>query len=175
MVTTTSAARTTSPVQGFGYSVEMSMPRSAIAAMAAGLMVVAGSDPPDQAVAASPAMCAKKPSAICERPALWVHRNNTTGLQTLAGELLGEQGKEVEDNGALGELVVGGMQEPFDRLSSERAVELAGEMAGSGLQREVLVEGHGLVVPDTGHGFLAAVRVTEGPVVTRGSPGGPVG
>jgi len=36
MVTTTSAARTTSSVQGLGYSVEMSMPRSFIAAIAAG-------------------------------------------------------------------------------------------------------------------------------------------
>jgi pyridine nucleotide-disulfide oxidoreductase len=51
MVITTSAARTTSSVQGLGYSAEMSMPRSFIAAMAAGLTCSPGSDPPDQATA----------------------------------------------------------------------------------------------------------------------------
>jgi hypothetical protein len=55
MVTTTSAARTVSSVQGLGNSPEMSMPRSRIAAMAAGLTEVPGSLPPDQATAASPA------------------------------------------------------------------------------------------------------------------------
>src|SRR5437763_1065628 len=75
MVTTTSAARTTSSFQGLGYSPEISMPRSAIAAMAAGLIWSAGSEPPDQAIAWSLARWAKNPSAIWERPALWVHRN----------------------------------------------------------------------------------------------------
>ena len=55
METTTSAAWTISSVHGLGYSREMSMPRSAIAAMAAGLTWVPGSVPPDQAMAASPA------------------------------------------------------------------------------------------------------------------------
>jgi hypothetical protein len=54
--------------------------RSAIAATAAGLTSVPGSEPPDQATARSPVRWVKNPSAIWERPALWVHRNSTTGL-----------------------------------------------------------------------------------------------
>ena len=46
--------------------------------MATGLTWVPGSEPPDQVTAVSPVRAWKKPSAICERPALWVHRNNTT-------------------------------------------------------------------------------------------------
>ena len=78
IVTTTSAARTTSSVHGFGYSVEMSIPRSAIAATAEGLTSMPGSEPPDQATAASPAKYSKNPSAIWLRPALCTHRNSTT-------------------------------------------------------------------------------------------------
>jgi hypothetical protein len=40
---------------GFGYSPEMSMPRSAMAWIAAGFTSFPGSEPPDQAIAASPA------------------------------------------------------------------------------------------------------------------------
>jgi hypothetical protein len=58
----------------------MSMPRSAIASIAAGLISWLGSEPPDHATAASPANSVKNPIAICERPALWVHRNSTVGL-----------------------------------------------------------------------------------------------
>ena len=57
-------------VQGLGYAPEMSMPRSAIAATAAGLTLFPGSEPPDHATARPLAWCSKKPSAICERPAL---------------------------------------------------------------------------------------------------------
>jgi len=57
MVTTTSAARTISSVQGLVNSREMSMPRSLIAVMADGLISLPGSEPPDQAVAPSPARC----------------------------------------------------------------------------------------------------------------------
>ena len=56
------------------------MPRSAIAATAAGLTSSPGSEPPDQAIARSPARWRKNPSAIWERPALWMHRNSTIGL-----------------------------------------------------------------------------------------------
>ncbi len=38
-----------------------------MAASAAGLIVEAGSEPPDRATASSPAMWVKNPSAICER------------------------------------------------------------------------------------------------------------
>jgi hypothetical protein len=47
MVTTTSAARTISSVHGLGNSSVMSMPTSVIAAIAAGLICDAGSDPPE--------------------------------------------------------------------------------------------------------------------------------
>jgi hypothetical protein len=77
---TTSAAFTISSVQGLGNSREMSMPRSRMASIATGLTASAGSEPPDQATAASPARWVKKPRAIWERPALWVHRNSTVGL-----------------------------------------------------------------------------------------------
>jgi hypothetical protein len=79
MVTTTSAARTISSVQGLGYSLAMSMPTSAMAATAAGLTSLLGSLPPDQATARSPARWANQPRAICDRPALCTHRNSTVG------------------------------------------------------------------------------------------------
>ena len=47
MVITRSAARTISSVHGFGYSPVMSIPRSAMAAIAAGLISWPGSEPPD--------------------------------------------------------------------------------------------------------------------------------
>jgi hypothetical protein len=64
MVTTTSAALTISSVHSFGDSLEISIPTSVIACTATGFNSVAGSDPPDQATARSPASCRKKPSAI---------------------------------------------------------------------------------------------------------------
>ena len=48
MVMTTSAARTTSSVSGFGNSWAMSMPSSAMAATTAGLISSPGSDPADR-------------------------------------------------------------------------------------------------------------------------------
>jgi hypothetical protein len=60
------------------------MPRSAIASMAAGLIRVPGSDPPDHAMAPSPARWVNSPIAIWERPALWVLRNSTTGVPVSA-------------------------------------------------------------------------------------------
>ena len=56
------------------------MPTSAIASTAILLSSPAGSDPPDQAMALSPARWANHPSAIWERPALCVHRNSTVGM-----------------------------------------------------------------------------------------------
>src|SRR4051794_22880902 len=80
MVTTTSAARTVSSVQGLGNSRAMSIPTSAIACTADELISPAGCEPPDRATAWSPARWLKYPRAIWERPALWVQRNSTTGL-----------------------------------------------------------------------------------------------
>jgi hypothetical protein len=78
-----SAAWTISSVQRLGNSLVMSMPTSAMAWTAAGLISLPGSDPPDQAIAWSPARWVKKPSAIWERPALWMRTNNTVGLASV--------------------------------------------------------------------------------------------
>src|SRR5258705_7769603 len=60
MVTTTSAACTISSVQGLGYSPVMSMPTSAMASMAEGLISFPGSEPPDHATPLSPARWMKE-------------------------------------------------------------------------------------------------------------------
>src|SRR5450759_3298337 len=79
MVMTASAARTISSVHGLRYSPEMSMPISAIAAIAAGFTALVGSEPPDQASARPPARCWNQPRAIWLRPALCTQRKRTTG------------------------------------------------------------------------------------------------
>src|SRR5438128_1341841 len=89
MVTTTSAARMISSVQGLGNSVRMSIPTSAIASMAAGLTVLAGSDPPEKTSTRSPTRWLSQPPAICERPALCTHRNRTLGLSLLKSSTVG--------------------------------------------------------------------------------------
>ena len=63
------------------------------------------------------------------------------GIKALAGEPLGQQRQEVRDGCAAGELVVGGVQEPFDRFDSEGAVEFALQTGGGCLQRDLLVDG----------------------------------
>jgi hypothetical protein len=55
---------------------EMSMPTSSIALMASGLTWVA-SVPALIASKRSPERCLSRPSAICERAELWVHKNRT--------------------------------------------------------------------------------------------------
>ena len=62
-------------------------------------------------------------------------------LQPLAGEAFGEQRQEVGDGGPAGELVVGGVQEPFDRLGAEGADEVSAQPGGGGLEGDLLVEG----------------------------------
>ena len=57
----------------------MSMPTSAIAAIAAGLISLAGSEPPEHTATRSPARWRSQPAAICERPALCTQRNSTAG------------------------------------------------------------------------------------------------
>jgi hypothetical protein len=74
------AACTTSSVQGFGYSLEMSTPISAMAPIAAGLTLLAGFDPPEKTSTSSPARCWSHPAAICERPAFCTQRKTTMGL-----------------------------------------------------------------------------------------------
>src|SRR5438067_1755073 len=86
---TTSAARMISSVHGLGNSVQMSIPTSAIASTAAGFTVLAGSEPPEKTSTPSPDRCLSQPAAICERPALWTHRNRTLGLSLLNSSTLG--------------------------------------------------------------------------------------
>src|ERR1700760_2619650 len=63
------------------------MPRSAMTAMTAGLISPLGFEPPDHAQAALPARRVKNPMAIWDRPALWLHRNYTTGLTVVLSPL----------------------------------------------------------------------------------------
>src|SRR3954462_12781160 len=67
----------------FGVWLVMSMPTSAIASTAAGLIVSAGADPAERPSTASPARCRSQPAAIWERPALWTHTNSTLGLSLI--------------------------------------------------------------------------------------------
>jgi hypothetical protein len=63
------------------------------------------------------------------------------GGESLAGEAFGQQRQEVGDGGAAGGLVVGGVQEPFDGLYPEGAVELVLQPGGGGSQGQLLVDG----------------------------------
>ena len=63
------------------------------------------------------------------------------GVQTLTGEAFGQQRQEVGDGGAAGELVVGGVQEPFDGFDPEGAAELDSQPGRGGAQGELLVDG----------------------------------
>ena len=63
------------------------------------------------------------------------------GVQALAGEPFGEQRKEIGDRRAAGELVVGGVQEPFDRLDTETVAEVALQPGSGSLERVLLIDG----------------------------------
>src|SRR5260370_13985570 len=89
MVTTTSAARMISSVQGLGNSVRMSIPTSAIAPTATGLIVLAGSEPPENTSTRSPTSWLSQAAVICERPALCTHRKRTLGLSLLKSSTVG--------------------------------------------------------------------------------------
>src|SRR5262245_7176444 len=137
MVTTTSAARTISSVHGLGNSWVMSMPTSAMARTADGLTSLPGSDPPDHATARSPARWLNQPSAIWDRPALWTHRNSTTGLPSSAFRssttvLLQERSRRLGivryDDGVGWEI---GIQEPRERDRDGAADELGNDERGN--------------------------------------------
>ncbi len=66
--------------------------------------------------------------------------------QALAGEPFGQQRKEVGHGAAGGELVVAGVQEPFDGLGAVDAGELLAESCGGGAQGELLVDGQVVAV-----------------------------
>ena len=74
-----SAAAACPAASGLGISREMSTPISAIAAATAGFTWLAGSDPAEVTRTASPPSRASSAAAICDRPALWVHMNSTSG------------------------------------------------------------------------------------------------
>jgi len=59
----------------------------------------------------------------------------------LAGKAFGQQWEEVRDRGAGGELVVGGVQEPFDGFHSEHIGELVLQPGCGGLERQLLIDG----------------------------------
>ena len=62
----------------------MSMPTSAMASMAAGLISPTGSEPPLHPMALSPARWLNHPRAIWERPALCTQRKSAIGTPVLA-------------------------------------------------------------------------------------------
>jgi hypothetical protein len=78
-----------------------------------------------------------------DRPSVVVPLDPGQGVQTLAGEPLGEQWQEVRDGGLTGELVVAGVQEPLDGLGAERAGELLAQAACGGDKGELLVDSDG--------------------------------
>nr|WP_285639641.1 hypothetical protein [Lentzea sp. NBRC 102530] len=65
------------------------------------------------------------------------------GVQALASEPFGQQWQEVRDGAVRGELVVAGVQEPFDGLGAEVAVELLPQTAGCGLEGELPADAEG--------------------------------
>ena len=62
------------------------------------------------------------------------------GVEALAGEAFGQQGQEVGHGRAAGELVVGRVQEAFDGLDSEHAVEFTFQSGRGGLECQLLVD-----------------------------------
>ena len=130
--------------------------------MAAGLTRLPGSEPPDQATAAPPAWWTE---AHCHLGSAGVRAQEQhgrppvvgsaldlgQGVEALSREAFGEEGQEVGDGGMAGELVVGGVQEPFDGFGVERAVEVAFEPGGGSLERDDLVEGDVMAVVDLRH------------------------
>src|SRR5829696_3383493 len=91
MVTTTSAASTALSLKSFGCSPAMSMPTSAMASTATGLIDPAGADPADSTSTRSPARWRSQPAAIWERPALCTQTNRTVALSVISG-LQGRRG-----------------------------------------------------------------------------------
>jgi hypothetical protein len=54
------------------------------------------------------------------------------GVEALEGESFGQERQEVGDGALTGELVIAGVQESFDGLLAEDAVELAAQVGGGG-------------------------------------------
>src|SRR5215203_2291476 len=86
---TTSEAMTASSVSFLGCSPAMSMPTSAMASTATGLIAFPGIEPAERtSIRPSPSDC-RKPAAIWERPALWTQTNSTLGRSGMGLSLMG--------------------------------------------------------------------------------------
>ncbi|ONH21790.1 hypothetical protein BL253_37875 [Pseudofrankia asymbiotica] len=85
MVMTTSEAARASGMRIFGVAAVMSMPASAIAATATGLIWSAVSDPAERTSIRPAARWVSQPAAIWERPALWTQTNRTEGFSGMGG------------------------------------------------------------------------------------------
>src|ERR671936_1678764 len=106
MVITTSASLTALSTSSFGFSGEMLMFFSAMAATATGLTWSAGSLPPESTSTASPAIAFRNPAAIWLRPALWTHTKRTVGRLSLGRRF----SLLMRNDGAFGYLVDSGIE-----------------------------------------------------------------
>src|SRR5699024_3897423 len=104
MVMTTSEAWTDPGVRIFGAWWEMSMPTSAIASTAAGLIESAGAEPAERTSMRSPAISRSHPAAIWERPALWTQTNRTLGRAvTRISKAGSRESGDIEEGAEFGE------------------------------------------------------------------------
>jgi hypothetical protein len=140
------------------------MPRSAIAAIAAGLTSMPGSDPPDQATAVSPVRDWKKPKGHLRTAGIVGAQEQDHGLavvvqaldasqrlEPLVGETLGQQRQELGDLGATRELVEGAGEEAFDGPCAVQAGEVVRE-AYRGLSQGDPLVGMEALPGSFGHG-----------------------
>jgi hypothetical protein len=81
---TTSESWTASSVSNFGCSDAMSMPISAIASTATGLIWSPGIEPAERTSTAPSDNAVRNPAAIWERPALWTHTKSTVGRSVMS-------------------------------------------------------------------------------------------
>ena len=79
MVTTTSAARTTSSVSGFGNASVSGMPTSPSAVVMTSGIVPVGLLPADRTEILPKAWCCNNAAAICDRPTLCTQMKSTWG------------------------------------------------------------------------------------------------
>ena len=85
----------------------------------------------------------------------------------MAGEAFGHQGKEVGELGAVGELVVAGLEVQLDGLGGEEVGELVVQGGGGQLEGVLLVDGEGVEVGHRGGSQLARWSVRVGGVAGR--------
>ena len=88
MVITTSERSTTLGSSFFGASPDISIPHSAMAWTATGLIWSAGADPADLTSIRPIEWCWSNAAAIWLLPALWMHTNSTDGVSVILDGLL---------------------------------------------------------------------------------------